>query len=225
MRIAELSERSGVGIPSIKFYLREGLLPTGEKTSANQSSYGDAHLVRLRIVRALIEVGGLSLLAAKSVLAAIDSESLPIDQAFGVAQRAASRSIPAADVIPGADARRAVDALIAERGWLVSPINPGRAITGRVIETYEQLGQSTLADTLGEYADAALVVARADLRAVGERGERGAMVETVVVGEALGDTLMAGLRRLAQEHVSRELFATQTTQISEIDIDCEDGTP
>ena len=219
MRIAELSELSGVGIPSIKFYLREGLLPAGEKTSANQTNYADEHLVRLKLVRALIDIGGLSVGAAKTVLAAIDTDSYPIDMAFGVAQRAASRSIPSADVVPAEPARRAVETLISDRGWKVSPVNPGRAIAGRVIETYTQLGQSTLIDAVDAYADAALIVARADLEAVGARQERAAMVETVVIGEALGDTLMAGLRRMAQEHISHELFPTEpTTQ----DIDCED---
>ncbi|WP_346281659.1 MerR family DNA-binding transcriptional regulator, partial [Pseudonocardia sp.] len=33
MRMAELSARTGVPIPTIKFYLREGLLPPGERTS------------------------------------------------------------------------------------------------------------------------------------------------------------------------------------------------
>ena len=221
MRIAELSELSGVGIPSIKFYLREGLLLAGEKTSANQTNYGDEHLVRLKLVRALIDVGGLSVGAAKTVLAAIDTDSYPIDMAFGVAQRAASRSIPSADVVPDEPARRVIENLISDRGWKVSPINPGRAIAGRVIETYTQLGQSTLIDAVADYADAALIVARADLNAVGARLERAAMVETVVIGEALGDTLMAGLRRMAQEHISHELFATAPATDP---IDCEDET-
>ena len=222
MRIAELSDRSGVGIPSIKFYLREGLLPAGEKTSANQTNYGEEHLVRLRLVRALIEVGGLSMAAASTVIAAIDTDSYPIDMAFGVAQRAASRSIPSADVVPDENSRATIEKLISDRGWKVSPINPGRAISGRVIETYTQLGQSTLIDALGEYADAALIVARADLKAVAARVERAAMVETVVVGESLGDTLMAGLRRMAQEHVSHELFPVHPSATE--DLDCEDET-
>jgi DNA-binding transcriptional MerR regulator len=39
MRIAELSRRSGVSVPTIKYYLREGLLPPGERTSPNQALY------------------------------------------------------------------------------------------------------------------------------------------------------------------------------------------
>jgi len=222
MRIAELSERSGVGIPSIKFYLRDGLLPAGEKTSANQTNYGDEHLARLKVVRALIEVGGLSVAAARAVLHAIESESLSITEAFGVAQRAASRSIPSVDVVASAPSRKVVEQLIADRGWVVSPINPGRAIAARVIETYTELGQLTLIEAMPAYADAAMIVATADLVAVAARGDRAAMVETVVVGEALGDTLMAGLRRIAQEDASRALFSAP--QPTTADPDCEDET-
>jgi len=38
MRIGELSRRSGVPVPSIKYYVREGLLPAGERTRPTRSS-------------------------------------------------------------------------------------------------------------------------------------------------------------------------------------------
>ena len=47
MRIAELSRRSGVSVPTIKYYLREGLLAAGERTGPNQARYDEAHLRRL----------------------------------------------------------------------------------------------------------------------------------------------------------------------------------
>ena len=33
MRISELSTRSGVAVPTIKYYLREGLVPEGVRSS------------------------------------------------------------------------------------------------------------------------------------------------------------------------------------------------
>jgi hypothetical protein len=59
------------------------------------------------------------------------------------------------------------------------------------------------------YADAALLVAAADLDEVDAREGRQEKAELVVVGTALGDALFSGLRRAAQEHVSAErYFAT-----------------
>jgi len=67
MRIGELARRSGVSIPTIKYYLREGLLPPGAATAPNQASYGEEHLHRLRLIRALLDVGGLTVAAAREV--------------------------------------------------------------------------------------------------------------------------------------------------------------
>ena len=85
MRIAELSRRSGTSIPTIKYYLREGLLPAGTATGRNQAEYGEAHRHRLRLIRALIDVGGLSVAAARDVLAAVDAPDLPSHFLLGAA--------------------------------------------------------------------------------------------------------------------------------------------
>lgn len=60
MRISELSRRSGVPVSSIKFYLREGVLPAGTPLARNQADYGERHLERLALIRALREVAALA---------------------------------------------------------------------------------------------------------------------------------------------------------------------
>ena len=92
MRVGELSRRSGVSVASIKYYLREGLLPAGERTSPNQASYDDGHLRRLRMIRALIDVGGLSVVATRDVPAAVDDPDLPL---FVAQHRTTCRRTPA----------------------------------------------------------------------------------------------------------------------------------
>jgi DNA-binding transcriptional MerR regulator len=61
MRLAELSQRSGVPRSTIKFYLREGMLPPGRTLARNQASYGERHVERLALIRVLREVTGLPL--------------------------------------------------------------------------------------------------------------------------------------------------------------------
>ena len=220
MRMSELSERSGLPVASIKYYQREGLVPLGEHTSANQSQYDENHVERLRLVRAIIEVGGLSVASAKAVLAAIDATDMPLDWAFGVAQRAASKALPVIDIAPSERASQRVSDLVTSRGWTLYGRNPGPAIAARVLESYEALGHTELLETVDAYADAALIVAAADLAAVGASAQRAAMTETVVIGTVLGDALFAGLRRMAQEHLSHTLFSAPPK-----DIDCKDETP
>ena len=71
MRISELSTRSGVPVPTIKYYLREGLVPEGVRSSPTQAEYDDVHLQRLRVIRALVG-SGVSVAETRKVLAALD---------------------------------------------------------------------------------------------------------------------------------------------------------
>lgn len=204
MKISELSRRSGVPVATVKFYLREGLLAGGEKSSQTQASYDDSHLARLRLIRAFLEVGGLSVASAKRVLEVMDDESLP----FGVAAGVASTALPAAAGLPDAAGRGDGDiaALIERRGWTVDRANPGWGLAARVIEDYDSFGRHDLIATLDVYAAAAESVAAADLQTVVAADGRDQKTETVVIGTVLGDSLLAGLRRMAHEHFSRTLF-------------------
>src|SRR3954451_25299257 len=93
MKISQLSVRTGVTLATLKMYLREGLLPPGQKAGPNQADYTEVHVARVRMLRALLRVGGLSVASAREVVAAVES-GLPLSPTFAVAQRAAT---------PGAD--------------------------------------------------------------------------------------------------------------------------
>lgn len=58
MRIAALSDATGLPVATLKYYLREGLLHPGTATAVNQSAYDDSHIRRARLVRALLELAG-----------------------------------------------------------------------------------------------------------------------------------------------------------------------
>ena len=47
MRVGELSEAVDLPIPTIKYYLREGLLPAGEVLWSTRSTYDETHVARL----------------------------------------------------------------------------------------------------------------------------------------------------------------------------------
>ena len=49
--IGDLSRRTGVKIPTIRYYEDAGLLPTAERTSGNQRRYDGAGLERLSFIR------------------------------------------------------------------------------------------------------------------------------------------------------------------------------
>ena len=202
MRIAEFSTTSAIPVATIKYYLREKLLPAGESETANQASYGAVHLDRLRLIRALIGVGGLSVASARRVLEAIDSDaSLP--EVFKVAQHSVSAAIESSDLEPADLA--SIDALL--EGWHVSPENPGRLAAARVLSAFRGVGQTDERGWYARYAEAALLAADADLDEIESRPDRATKAETVVVGTVLGDALISGLRRAAQEHVTFQRYS------------------
>lgn len=65
-RIDELAQRAGVAVDTIRYYQREGLLPTGER-SGRAVRYGPRHLERLERIRAL-QARRFSLAAIQALL-------------------------------------------------------------------------------------------------------------------------------------------------------------
>ncbi|ROP37486.1 MerR family transcriptional regulator [Saccharothrix texasensis] len=199
MRIAELSRRSGVPVPTIKYYLREGLLPAGELTSPNQARYADAHLHRLRLVRAMVELGGLSIAAVREVLGALDDPEKSLHKAMGTI----SAAVAPAD-LGGEDevAHEQVEAFLRRQGWVCRPTSYAyKALVG-VLATAREVGHERFADLLDGYADAARPLAEADLGYVLGAGSEDEALEAVVVGTVLGDAAMAAVRALARRELS-----------------------
>jgi DNA-binding transcriptional MerR regulator len=203
MRIAELSRDSGVPMPTIKYYVREGLLKPGELTSPNQAHYDESHLRRLKLIRALTEVGGLSIAAIRDLLAAAASPATGLHDALGKVQYATTphHGYQATQASREAAVEQA-DELISRRGWRVRPDSPARRLLTSVLAALRDLGQDDLLPLADAYAAPAEQIAAADLAAVLRRHGRDSQLEGVVVGTVLGDALLAALRRLAEEDAS-----------------------
>jgi DNA-binding transcriptional MerR regulator len=68
LRMGELAEASGVPAPTIKHYLREGLLPEPVKTSRNMAYYPPEFVDRIKLIKQLQEERYMPLRAIKAVL-------------------------------------------------------------------------------------------------------------------------------------------------------------
>lgn len=206
MRISDLSQATGVPVPTVKYYLREGLLPPGELTSPNQARYGRQHVHRLRLVRALIEVGGLSVARTKEVLAAADDETMPLFDLTRVAHRAVTAR-PAHDGDPGWRAARSeVARWITGLGWHVRGDSPGLDQLADVLHALRRLGQDCdAASAFDPYARLAQPLAESEVATVPAE-PRDEAVLSVVVGTVLYESALTALRRLAQEDASWRRF-------------------
>lgn len=203
MRVAELSTATGVSVPTIKYYLREGLLPQGELTSPNQARYGEPHVRRLRLIRALIEVGGLSVARLREVLSVLDTPGGQINDLLGSVQ---ANILPPGDEQAGDDSMAEVEELLERHGWQVSEEHPARQVLAGVITRARQLDMGWLMEVLEPYAKAAEEVAQVDIDLTASRGDREGMAEVVVVGTILGDAMLSALRHMAHEHTSKRRF-------------------
>lgn len=200
MQISDLAARTGVPLATVKFYLRAGLLSPGEATSATRASYDESHVRRLRLVRALVDVGGLRLAAVRDVLAALDDPDRSQHDLFGAAHEPLATD--ATEVDQGALAK--ADAHLARVGWAVHPLATQRRVLARALAACDAVGHPIDEVTFDTYARAALTVAEVDLASV-PTGDRTLAVERVVVGTVLHEPLLLALRRLAHAHVSHEV--------------------
>ncbi|MFE9020430.1 MerR family transcriptional regulator [Streptomyces sp. NPDC007808] len=212
MRIGELSRKTGVPVPTIKYYVREGLLPPGELTSPNQATYGEAHERRLRLVRALLDVGGMKVAQIANVLAAIDDPARPLHKVLGVAADGLGNAPDEHDDPEAASAQTVVADLISRRGWQADASNPAAADVSKALAAMARLGHGAFVEVLDDYADAAEQVARADLAYVDRCVAVEDMVESVVIGTVLGEAVFSALRRLAHATASARLYGTDGPQ-------------
>ncbi|MEV4615730.1 MerR family transcriptional regulator [Kitasatospora sp. NPDC049258] len=215
MRLAELSERSGVPAATIKYYLREQLLQPGRRVTATQAEYGEEHLRRLRLVRALIQIGRVPVATAREVLAAVQDETLDLDARLGTAMQALPAGPRPDQEDPAAEAaEREVAKLLAELDWRCDPrATPYRTLVAAVAALTRLDYPAGLAH-LAPYARAAAQLAVDDLDMVQEFEGPMAQVEAAVALTVLYEPVLLSLRRLAQAQESGRRFAA-----------AEDGAP
>jgi DNA-binding transcriptional MerR regulator len=205
MRISDLSRESGVPIPTVKFYLREGLLPAGERTARNQAAYGAAHLRRLRLIRVLVDVGGLSLQAVRRVLAALERENAPLHEILAEAHAALPHDTQRTDPVL-APARVETDAWLVELGWKLGDGNPARDDLAAALVALRGLGWSVGPGVFERYASHAMELAEAEIAYVAAAPRPETAIEATVIGTVVFERALVALRRLAQEHHSRAKF-------------------
>lgn len=207
MRIAELSRSSGVPVPTIKYYLREGLLDRGAPSAPNQADYDAEHVRRLRLIRALREIGGLGIADVRSVVDALDNRRMPAHQLIGTALYALGPDNDEPRDEEDFRARKEVDEFLRRQGWTVHPTAPARAMLADALVALRRLGQRATTDLFAPYAGVADDLAAWELDFLPEQGSRSALVEAAVIGSVVFESVLVALRRLAHEHHSAQRFA------------------
>ena len=216
MKISELSDRSGLPVQTIKYYIREGLLPKGTATAATRAEYDERHLERLRLIRALREVGDLPIASVKRIVAAVDDDGVSLHDLLGTAQYAlVPPAVPRPDDPDWRAARRDVDAVVAELGWRVLPHAPTRDMLANAFVSLRRLGVPSLLTELRPYIEAATLIAEHEICTMPLDGERVRAVQTAVATNVLYEQVLLALRRMAQENASARRFGGSPPQREE----------
>ncbi|WP_460069833.1 MerR family transcriptional regulator [Streptomyces sp. YKOK-I1] len=211
MRLAELSRQSGVSTATIKYYLREGLLPPGRQINATTAEYDEEHLRRLRLVRAMIQVGRIPVATVREVLGHVDDDSLGRTIRLGAALWALPQvPEPDAEDEHVRAARQEADALLRTLGWtnarLLTTISPAYRSLVVSVAALRRLGYDWDAELLRSYAELMHRAAVLDLDFVETRESEAERIETAVLGAVLVEPMLQALHRLAQEEESARRY-------------------
>ena len=122
--IGEASRRSGVKVPTIRYYEQIGLLTAPPRTDANRRMFDDGDLRRLAFIRHARELG-FEIEAIRSLLTLQDDPHQPCGTADAIARARLAEVDQRID---------SLTALKAELGVMIESCSHGRVADCRVIE-------------------------------------------------------------------------------------------
>jgi DNA-binding transcriptional MerR regulator len=184
LKMAELAERSGVSAPTIRHYIREGLLGDGEdirRTSRNMAYYPPELVERIQLIKRLQEERFMPLRVIKEVLednpervkALLELEDSILERALASAEQRKTS-------IPKVSERHDIPANVLERLKQIGVLTPSRGGYGqddvKIIEAisrfraggYEEALGFTVYDTL-RYREALGPLVEEEVRALLDR--------------------------------------------------------
>jgi DNA-binding transcriptional MerR regulator len=199
MLLSELAERADVPLATVKYYLREGLLPAGEVTGPRRAEYDDSHLRRLRVLRLLREVGGVPVTSLRQVVDALEDATLPVHDVMTlVADVITAGPTIAADPV----SLEIVDDVLATAGWDgVRAESMDRLRLAALISLLNGPGPlDATRELLSFYAGVADRLARAEVALVDPSTERSRLLEQMVTGSVVYGQVFELLRQIGLEH-------------------------
>ncbi|MFX1820116.1 MerR family transcriptional regulator [Pseudarthrobacter sp. CC4] len=195
MQLHELSQRSGVTPASIKYYLREGLLPPGEAVHATRAEYSASHLERLELIQALRRIVGLNIGQIRGLVKMAD-DGVPRLDLLAAVQRVVLDLGNYTTAI-GGEAAEATAAVVRLRGWPDSPSDARNALTAH-LELMAGLKIPVSATVLEAYSKAMDEVAGIDIAATTAPESTDRLILTAAVGMHMHSQLLLKLLALAQ---------------------------
>jgi DNA-binding transcriptional MerR regulator len=210
--VSALAERSQTPLSSIKFYLREGLLPAGDLGASHRAFYSDVHVRRLQLVRVLRDVAGLTVPAIRDICTLLDGEGgRDLSHVIARVIDALGRRESPTTGRDAVAARREVFDLLHGRGVRVrrnakAVVDLADALVG----LRRTLGSDVPVGAIVPYLDAMCALAESDFEETKHLVNDAASAALgATFGTVLWEPILILLRRIAHEHVAAKRFGNK----------------
>jgi DNA-binding transcriptional MerR regulator len=205
LTISQLSARSGVAVGTIKFYVRERLLPAGDRESDHRGYYRASHLRRLAVIRALRDTVGLPVAVIRGMLDALDHPATNIVDVIGPAVDALTPPAEPRDKGSLPAAKAEVAAWLEREGIVTRPGAGARRGLARALVALRRVNPDIMPEAFAPYLAGMRLIAEGEVaRAIdqGIYGDSARALETAVLATVLFEPVIVALRRLLHEHLT-----------------------
>ncbi len=206
LTISRLATASGTSVATIKFYLREGLVPRGDPAAPARAFYGGSHVERLVLIRVLRTLGGLGIPAIRALCAVIDRRDARLEDVACRTMDAlgSQTSRPHGSATDRARAQRDVRTFLRSRQIDVRPKSRAVADLADALASLRRVVPGVSVEALAPYLDAMLALAERDVaqtRQLVTGAAEAAYAATLSL--VLWEPLLLILRRISLEHAVR----------------------
>jgi DNA-binding transcriptional MerR regulator len=194
VQLKDLSEKSGVSAASIKYYLREGLLPAGQSVHATRAQYSEQHVERLELIQALRRIVGLTIEQIRGLLKMADDGAPRLELLAAV-----QRVVLDLNAYAGRGEIRtpAADAVVRLRNWPDSASDAKNALDAH-LDRMASLRIPVSQELLDTYSKAMDDVAGLDISVTTAPDSVDQLILTAAVGMHMHSQLLLRLLALAQ---------------------------
>ena len=208
LTVSQLAKLSGISVSTIKYYLREGLLAQGDLAAQSRQYYGQRHLDRLAVIRALRDMAKLPIEMVRQLVEVLDRGNNPTFELIAMAIDALARRHTRETAVERGVKQELLQ-LLATRRIRARPTSGAlRDLTASVV-ILRRFSPNLQVKQLIPYLDYSLSLAEKEVTANADNvlSNPDRALITAVLGTVLWEPLIVATRRIASEHFASRIFS------------------
>ncbi|GAA4283063.1 hypothetical protein GCM10022261_05940 [Brevibacterium daeguense] len=216
MKLKELTERTEVSSATVKYWIREGILPPGRLRNTTTADYDEAHVERIALISTMRTELGHSIDVIRALTTRIDDPAVQLvsimdhcqSLAIGLSSDtpgSAEHTPGSAEHAPGSTEHAPVEQRISEActrlGW-PDTASQARAALAQVLVQMDRYGMMPTTDSLIRYGHALGPLAADNVGDSRVRGTRDAVALGVLIGVTMQTRYLVAMNSLAHASAS-----------------------